>query len=144
MGILDLAVALPEWSASRSSSVVVLGRWAESLVLLVTTSQQELETGADGKEENAEDGDGKACGVQAADVSPFARTRGLCVARAAAEGSVDNALAGVGSVSGIVGNGRKAADEADVEEDGNVGEECDAAEAEGEEKSEDGVENCGA
>lgn len=41
------------------------------------------------------------------------------------------------------GNGNKTADEADVEDDGDEGEEGNAAETQGEDDSEDGVEDSG-
>jgi len=59
---VGLAVASPERSATPLG-VVVGGRWAETLLLLVVTSQHELEACGDKEEEDGANGNSEAGGV---------------------------------------------------------------------------------
>lgn len=136
---LDLAVALPEWSTGRTRGVVVLWGWAESLLLLVMADQQELKSCTDQEEEQSQDGDSEASSVQAADVAPITSTRCCFTAETRADRSVDETTAVVGTITGVIGNGGKATNEADVEEDGDVAKESNTAKAKGEKDAEDGV-----
>jgi hypothetical protein len=140
-GRVNLAVALPEGAASGAGGVVVLGAWAETLLGLVVLGQRELHGGGDEEEEDVEDGHGEAGSVQGASIAPVTSTESIFARQASADRSIDNTLAGVGTVARVVGDGGETADEAEIEEDGDEGEEGNAAEAESEKNSEDGVEN---
>lgn len=144
LGVLSgvgLAVSLPEWSLAGTLGVVVGGGWAEALFLLVMTSQQELEDSSHQEEENGTNGDGEAGGVQAACITIVARARSCFSGQAITDGGIDKTSAAVGTVAGIVGDGGKASGKADVEEDGDEGEDSDTAQAQGEENTKDGVQS---
>lgn len=139
-----VAVAAPEGSSTSAAGVVVAGAGAEALLLLVVAGEEELDDGGDEEEEDVDERHGKYGRVQAAHVSPVACTGGLFVVDAPAQGGVDESLARVGAVAGVVRDGGEAPDEADVEEDGDEGKEPDRAEEDGQQDAEDQVQAGGA
>lgn len=138
------AVALPEWTTTGSAGVVVGWAWAVALLLLVVAGEKELDSGGDEKEEDVDNRHGEAGRVQAAHIAPVSSSRSGLTAEARAEGSVDDAFACVGAMAGVVRDGCKASDEANVEDDGDESEESDAAQEERQEDAEDEVQAGGA
>ena len=134
-------VALPGHSQATTVAVVVGWGRAVPLLLLVVLDKHELPDGRDEEEEDGNDCNSKGCSVEGAGVAKVESARSRGVAGTSAERGVDDAFAGVCTVAGVVGDCRKAACEEDVEKDGDEAEEGDAAQTEGQEDTEDGVED---
>jgi len=107
----------------------------------VVTGEKNLDDRSEKEEEDGEDGDGEARCVQAANIAPVTSTRSVLATEASSERSVDNALAFAGAMAGVVCDCGKAAREQNVEQDSDESEESDATQAEGEEDTEDGVQD---
>lgn len=138
---LNFAIAAPEWSAARASGVVVGGAGAETLLFLVMAGEKELDNRSEDEEEDGEDGDREAGSVQAADVTPCARTRSVLARKASPKRGVDDATARVGPMAGVVCDRGEASSEENIQEDGDGSEEGDTTQAESEENAEDGVQD---
>jgi len=141
-GGLGLAVPLPEGSAASAGGVVVGRAGSELLLLAVVADEEKLNGGGDEEEEDVEDRHGKAGGVQAANIAPVAGARSVLTAQARAKGRVDDALARVGTMARVVGDGGETSDKAQIEKDGEEGEGGDAAEAESQDDAEHCVQDC--
>lgn len=124
-GAVGLA-ALPELHAG-ALSVAVAGTGAESLLLLVVLHEENLDESAEQEEEGADDGDGKAGGVELADRAKRGGVGDLVAAAVGTEaflgvgGSVTerclNAAGALGcAVAGQDGDGDHGAAAEDVEE----------------------------
>ena len=156
-GVMDFLVALPEWFAACTRGVIVCGRRAETLLLAVMADKEDLEAGGDDEEEDVDDGNREDGCLELARASKvgqvsyilavaeaeavLAITGRLRVGRAATERGVDIACAGAGAATSEPCNSDIAADEADVEDDGEESKEGDASEEEGQEDGKEEVEH---
>lgn len=158
--VMDLLVALPEWSAASTGGVVVRWRWAIALLFLVVADEEDLENGRDKEEEDVDDGDGEDGCLESAgttqvrcvgDVLTSSESESirpvpwrLGVRGPTSKNCVHVAAARASSMAVEPGNRHIAAYEADVQDDSEEGEEADSAQEEGEEHSEEQVEHRGA
>ena len=143
-GVVDLLVASPERFAASTRCVVVGWRRAVALLFLVVSDEDDLEGGRDEEEEGVDDRDGEDGCLELAgtaqvgcvcDTVIAAKAETICavawgvrVRWPATKDSVDVARARPSSTAIVPSNCDVAADEADVKDHGDEGEEHDAAE----------------
>ena len=158
--VVDLLIALPEWSAAGTRSVIVGWRWAIALLFLVVADEEDLDNGRNDEEEDVDDGDGEDGCLESAgttqvrcvgDVLASSESEPirpvpwrLGVRGPASKNCVDVAGARSGSVAVEPRNRHVTTYEADVQHDSEEGEEADSAQEQGEEYSEEQVEHRGA
>ncbi len=133
-------IPFPEWFAG-ALGVVVGRRRSITLLFLVMADEEEIEGGADQEEEDSQDGDGEACGVEAASIAIVTSSRSCLVVESCTYGRADYATAFVGSVTRIVRDDSKAGCEKDIENDSQEAEEGLATEEEREDDAEDGIQD---
>ena len=139
-GTLGSLVALPKL-ATAAGGVVVLWAGAITLLLLMVLHNHELPASGDEEQEDAENGNGKDSGVQAARIAEAAGTWCALVVQASTDGCVDDAAAGICAMAGVVGDGSKCSSEADIKEDAQETEETMTSEAKTEDDAKNGVES---
>lgn len=131
--VVVAALPLPELDTG-ALGVAVGGARAESLLLLVVASKEDLEQGRDEEEDGTKDGDGEARRVQAAGSAERCRVGDLTVVARAVEAllsvgwsvaqrGVDIARAAVSAITGQDGDRNHGTAAEDVEEHSKEGEE---------------------
>ena len=155
--IVATSVATPEWTTTNTGCVVVGWGRSVTLLLLVMTDKENLEDGSEEEEDttngisigvkikeeirsHVDDGDRKDSFLQSA--SPTIIEVVVCsiVTGARTQRCVDCcAGAFFGPMSGEDCNGNVTGEEADVEDDGQKGEEADPSQAKGQEDTEEAI-----
>jgi len=150
-------VATPEWAATGARGIVVSWGWSIALLLAVMTDKEDLEDSGDQEQGDVDNSNSEdsllqlACAVQVGEVCDalatsktetiFAIARSFRVAWSGTKRRFDVPTAGMYSASGEVGNGNVCTDKADIEDNGKEGKEGDTAEEEGQEYTEDAIED---
>lgn len=146
--VVNLLVALPEWTLA-ARRIVVAWAWTLMLLLLVMTDEKNLHDSGDQEEEDHDECDCEGCGLELTCLMEVWKPGGAaiwrgCVGLTVAERSSDVTLARAGAVSCFPNNVDECAHKSDVQGNGDEAEEGNTAQEHSEEDGEEEVEDCSA